>query len=577
MSWIKRLGGRLPDFADVVRRFHIAVLIMAVFTVWLIVQQLGDGIFGEDEEHIFGGFILCGYIAVIMGLISEARGWKRPKGLMLGISIGLPTFLVCYLAKHLDFNVPMAVAAAIVFLGNAAAFRAARHDSNVWNFTQKLWTGAIFAAVGSGIFALGMVAISEAVRSLFGFNIDTLTNDILLPIGLAFLAPIYWMGTLPRYGDVENVSELSFEARALSFLGPWMLAPLVLIYSLIILAYGAKVLFQWELPKGEIATLVTPFLGVGMLVWLMLEPKVLKESGFVKFYRRVWHWVMLAATVLLTIAVFVRIREYGFTTARFLLMLIVTWGFAQSLWFILRSQEKRDIRIPTGIAAALLTFGAFVAEPISIANQFQRASTAKVILGDISNMAVKKNPEAAKKFVGGLEYFIDKEDNENFKKLLPEYEMPYGIYSPDWKQNLRDLGLNDLEYDGVPYRVAYNLASPNPVSIPPNSLFFGSYDLRFKPRSWHDVTYDHIISHEEFIVSFDLEGRRFDIDFEKIFKDLKLIGGDDSDVPIIVPVQNIQSDIGERYQLFILSGYIAFSREHPKLDGEIKIAFVVPD
>ena len=48
-------------------------------------------------------------------------------------------------------------------------------------------------------------------------------------------------------------------------------------------------------------------------------------------------------------------------------------------------------------------------------------------------------------------------------------------------------------------------------------------------------------------------------------------------MPIIVPVQNFQSDIGERYQLFILSGYIAFSREDPKLDGEIKIAFVVPD
>ena len=292
MSWAKRIGGRLPDFADVVRRFPIAVLIMAVFTVWLIVQQLGDGIFGEDEEHIFGGFILCGYIAVIMGLISEARGWKRPKGLMLGISIGLPTFLVCYLAKYLDFNVPMAIAAAIVFLGNAAAFRAARHDSNVWNFSQKLWTGAIFAGVGSGIFAIGMVVIYEAVKSLFGVDIETLAIDILLPIGLAFLAPIYWMGTLPRYGDVEDVSELSFEARALSFLGTWMLAPLVIIYSLIILAYGAKVLFQWELPKGEIAALVTPFLGVGMLVWLMLEPKVLKESGFVKFYRRVWHCLL---------------------------------------------------------------------------------------------------------------------------------------------------------------------------------------------------------------------------------------------------------------------------------------------
>lgn len=576
MSWMKYSGGRLPDFEDVVRRFPVAVLIMGIATIWLIFEIHRDD-FSDDQGYIFGGFIFAGYSAVIGRLIGEARAWSGAKSAVLSIALALSAFLLGAFGERLKFIFPLAIGGAILFLGNAAAWRIARNDASVWNFTQKLWTGAIFAAVGSVIFAVGMFIISEAVRALFGLNLEDITIKTLLPVGLLFLAPVYWMGTLPRYGEAEDVAELSFEARALSFLGTWMLAPLVSIYALIILAYGAKVLLQWELPKGEIAFLVSPFLGVGMLVWLMLEPKVLNQGGFVRFYRAAWHWVMFAATVLLAIAVFVRIREYGFTTVRFLLMLIVIWGFVQSLWFILKSQEKRDIRIPTGIAAALLTFGAFVAEPISIANQFQRASTAKVILGDISNMAVKKNPEAAKKFVGGLEYFIDKEDNENFKKLLPEYEMPHGIYSPDWKQNLRDLGLNDLEYDGVPYRVAYNLASPNPVSIPPNSLFFGSYDLRFRPRSWHDVTYDHIISHEEFIVSFDLEGRRFDVDFEKIFKDLKLIGGDDSDVPIIVPVQNFQSDIGERYQLFILSGYIAFSREDPKLDGEIKIAFVVPD
>ena len=569
MSWVKRLGGRLPDFADVVRRFPIAVLIMGVFTLWIIVQQLGDSIYGEDEAHIFGGFILCGYIAVIMGLISEARGWNRPKGLMLGISIGLPTFLVCYLAKHLDFNVPMAIAAAIVFLGNAAAFRTIRHDSNVWNFTQKLWTGAIFAAVGSVIFALGMGAISEAVRSLFGFRIDNLTYDILLPIGLAFLAPIYWMGTLPRYGDVEDVSELSFEARALSFLGTWMLAPLVIIYSLIILAYGAKILIQWELPKGEIATLVTPFLGVGMLVWLMLEPKVLKESGFVKFYRRVWHWVMLAATVLLAISVFVRIREYGFTTERFLLMLIVIWGFTQSLWFIVRSQGKRDIRVPTGIAAGLLMLGAFAAEPISSINQFQRANTAKVKLANFKPEVVKSNLDEAQRFLGAMKYFVKNGDEKRFKRLLPDREMPIGTYGPKFNELLRLLNLDGLEDNSSKKYVTYSITPKDPMEIVGSGKLYGSYQISIYGENPLKAERDIFININKQAADLVIGEALYPIDFKEVLDQMTIGNRRDYDTEVSFPLIDITSDTGETALLMIVGGdvnHLGHDRESASLE-----------
>jgi len=273
MSWIKRLGGRLPDFEDVVRRFPVAVTTMAIATIWLIIEIHMDD-FRSGREYVFGGFIFAGYAALIGHLIAESRGWASVKSAILALLLAVPAFLFSAFGERLNFNVILGVGAAIVFLGNAAAWRKSRHDPAVWNFTQKLWTGAIFAAVGSAIFAAGMVIISEAVKALFGFNLEDLTIKTLLPIGLLFLAPIYWLGTLPRYGEAEDVGELSFEARALSFLGTWMLAPLVIIYAIIVLAYGAKVLVQWELPKGEIAMLVSPFLGVGMLVWLMLEPKV---------------------------------------------------------------------------------------------------------------------------------------------------------------------------------------------------------------------------------------------------------------------------------------------------------------
>ena len=390
MSWIKRLGGRLPDFEDVVRRFPVPVAIMAAFTLWIIADNHFNVTAYKSEKYIVSGFILAGYIAVVSALCVEARKRSSRLGAMIGLALAIPAFLFSYFSQKLDFSAVMAIGGAILFLGNAAAWRTGRGDRNVWNFTQKLWTGALFAAVGSVIFLIGMLAISEAVRALFGVNLDDLTMDTVLPVGLAFLAPIYWLGTLPRYGEAADVEELSFEARALSFLGTWMLAPLVIIYALIVLAYGIKILVQWDLPKGEIAGLVSPFIGVGMLVWLMLEPKVLKESGFVRFYRKAWHWVMLPAAILLGVAVFVRIGEYGFTVERFFLALVVVWAVVQSLGFTVLPKTRRDIRFPTGLAAGLVMFGAFAAGPISTANQFKRGKVAQnkfqeLAIDDIKN------------------------------------------------------------------------------------------------------------------------------------------------------------------------------------------------
>jgi len=570
MSWAKRLGGRLPDFADVVQRFPIAVLIMAVFTAWIIFQQFNDGVF-EEDAHIFGGFILCGYIAVIMTLISEARGWKRPKGLMLGISVGLPTFLVCYLAKHLDFNVPMAIAAAIIFLGNAAAFRKARQDSNVWNFSQKLWTGAMFAAVGSMIFGLGMVAITEAVSSLFGLEIYSLVENIILPIGLAFLAPLYWLGTLPRYGDVEDVSELSFEARALSFLGTWMLAPLVVIYSLIILAYGVKVLIQWELPKGEIAALVTPFLGVGMLVWLMLEPKIMKESGFVRFYRRVWHWVMLLAAILLAIAVFVRIREYGFTIERFLLTLILIWAFAQSAWFTLKPLGKRDIRIPTCIAASLLMFGAFAAEPISSTHQFMRAKAAKQALTVFNATSLRENPEIAKQFRGSVDYLIRKKDEKRFEALLPNVEMPGSVYGSDYKELMRSLGGERLKDGKFINNQTVDLTGMERLDVTKSARLYFTDFLYLNSTTHFDDKSDIITQGRGFEVTYNLDNNIITIDFDALFESASEAENLGNRLPLL-----LTTETGSRIELYFSGGDLTY--ENDKLTrAAIAPVFVIPD
>ena len=577
MSWMKYSGGRLPDFEDVVRRFSVAVLIMGIATIWLIFEIHRDD-FSDDQGYIFGGFIFAGYSAVIGRLIGEARAWSGAKSAVLSIALALSAFLLGAFGERLKFIFPLAIGGAILFLGNAAAWRIARNDASVWNFTQKLWTGAIFAAVGSVIFAVGMFIISEAVRALFGLNLEDITIKTLLPVGLLFLAPVYWMGTLPRYGEAEDVAELSFEARALSFLGTWMLAPLVSIYALIILAYGTKVLLQWELPKGEIAFLVSPFLGVGMLVWLMLEPKVLKQGGFVRFYRAAWHWVMLPAAILLGVSVIVRIREYGFTPIRLFLAMIVIWAVVQSLWFTMMPQLKRDIRIPTGVAAALLLLGAFAAEPLSASSQFNRALAAKPKLIAFSKGDAVDHPEAVKVFIGAVDFLIRHKEEKYFKRLLPNQKMPENTYGANYTKLIRDFGLETSDSGEKNKRriVEYSVASKMPISIENGAKLYVTPSAAIHNKVRNNKPRGIISWQRGRKLTLTAQGEIFDVNLDGVFSNLEWVGLDDWNVDTLVPPISIVSDKGAVAKLVILDGRVNLLGEEVN-GGEIILAVILSD
>lgn len=576
MSWIRHFGGRLPDFDAVVRRFPIPLLIMAAFTVWIIANNHSDIWSYRDAEYIASGFVLAGYVAVIINLIVERRNASRLICVIVGLGATLSAFILCYFARKLDFTAVMAIVGAIIFLGNAAAWRSGRQDRNVWNFTQKLWTGALFAAVGSIIFALGMVAISEAVKALFGVDIDKFTYETILPIGLAFLAPLYWLGTLPKYGEAEDVTELSFEARALSFLGTWMLAPLVIIYALIVLAYGAKVLMQWDLPKGEIAQLVSPFIGVGMLVWLMLEPKILKESGFVRFYRAAWHWIMLPAALLLGAAVFVRVQALGFTVIRVFLALVVIWAIVQSVWFLFMPKARRDIRVPTALAAGLLIFGAFAAGPMSLMSQYNQAAEAQSKLPSLDADVVRNNPALAKQFLGGIRYLIRQEDQARFNRLLPDRDMPKNTHGPEYNALLKSLGLNDIKVGRYTQRAGFSLGSEQPIQISGDSKIYSASSVSlFNSRTYESGT-SIVTSQRGKNLALLIEGEVYRVNLEAVFRELDLIGQDDETIDIIVPDVPIVSNSGTSARLTILDGRLFYEGDTLR-SGNISFIVIVPN
>lgn len=418
--------GRLAEISTVFARFPIPVGIMGVFTLIMIFFD-SYGAFRGNIGLLCLGLIAAAYACVNIVLAREAHGKNSLIGLQVGLSLVLA--VLAWYSENLRILVPFIVGAGILILGNMVRQGKTRDDLHTWDFTHKIWTGAIFATAGSIIYLLGILAIMAALKSLFGINIKDLMERLLLPIGLGFLAPLYWLSTIPPVD--EDASELyenpSFISKAVAFLGTWLLSPLTLIYALILLTYGLKIVLTGELPKGEIAGLTTPFLIIGTGTWLILDPPFVRGKPLAKLFRKCWFFLSVPAALLLAVAVGVRIGTYGLTWERIALLMCVVWALGLGLWFTFGPKAKRDIRVIPGFAAVLMLVTAFAAQPLSFQNQKGRAidglkgagiMTASGLIKPKDEIVIA-DEDAARKAKGALQYL---ERNDGWDAIEAMFE-----------------------------------------------------------------------------------------------------------------------------------------------------------
>ena len=208
----------------------------------------------------------------------------------------------------------------------------------------------------------------------------------------------------------------------MAFLGTWILSPLTLIYALILLAYALKILLQMKLPNGEIAQLTTPFLLIGTLTWLLLEPPFIQKNALARLFRKLWFVLSVPAAIMLAISVAVRVGEYGLTLQRILLILACLWSLGLAAWFTFAPKTKRDIRIIPALAAVLF----FVAAPIS--HYLSNASQASRFEAALAQMktAQKDNLRPAANAKGALYYLWKHDAKDKARNIIRDagYDVP---------------------------------------------------------------------------------------------------------------------------------------------------------
>lgn len=479
---MNKLLKKLPDLSSVMSRFPIPTAIMAVFTLILVIldPRLTDDYFGR----LLLGLIIAGYVCFCITIVGESREGKRYYLIQI-----ISTLVICiaaWFSCYLRLNLIMALGAILLLLGNIVLWRKTRNDLHVWDFTHKVWTGAVFATVGSIIFLVGVLSIQFALKSLFGVRINRLIEDLIIPIAFGFLAPLYWLSTTPKPTDPyeELIDNPSFVSKAVAFFGTWLLSPLTLIYAVILLAYSVKIIMMRELPKGEIAGLTTPFLIIGALTWLVLQPTFIKEKFLAKLFIKSWFYLSIPAALLLTVSVFVRIENYGLTQERFALVLAVIWALGIGLWFCFAPEKKRDIRYIPGFASILFFIGTFTADFLSVQSQSNRLVSNLERSGLVSEMneitpGIITDKKAAQNVKGTLNFLLQTDEEKRIDRILSRYGYEGSV---ERQMLFKNLGIEDLQ---MPSRYSNNIerrAFSNEdtlIDVRPYSYISGIHSLYF--------------------------------------------------------------------------------------------------
>lgn len=445
LSELKNKWAKTSDLNALFSRFPIVITALGIFAACI---SLRDG-FPSDRVlfNLLVGLVIGLYLAVCETIIAERDG-RRPRWVLQILLIVTLTTLGGF-SQIFRINLWMATGAVLLVLGNSILFRRDKNNLRLWDFTHKIWTGAAFATLGSILYTFGLLAIFALLSTLFGLKIDAVLNYILLPLGLGFFAPLYWLSTVPNPDeDYQELYETpQFVSNSIAFIGTWILAPLTLIYAIILLSYGIKIALEGILPKGEIAELTLPFLLIGTLTFLLLTPPFIQQRRLARLFRRLWFPLSIPASLLLALSVGVRIEAYGLTPERIALAVAVFWSFFLGVWFTFKGAQETDIRIIPGLAAALLVFGAIFSGWMSVYSQTQRFESALrdagILLpnGRLAKSVTDMNIDAARRAKGAVLYLFDAKGERYIQSVLKTSDIPI----ENSAEFMTALALSDIE------------------------------------------------------------------------------------------------------------------------------------
>jgi len=332
-----RLERLVPDLSGVFIRFPVPALLSIALCLYFNVA----GVSGSSGDMVMAGAAAAFFGAGAAHFYAEGVRLGRVTGIALALTVAAVTAVTGYFTRVFSTNLLFLFGGLLPVLMIAAYLRRGVAQGAIWLFNLRLGLAALLAFVVALLFAAGLSAIAEALRILFGAQIGDFHEHVWFT-AISLVAPLYGLSLMPR--DLDEEVDVAHQRgslldRGISVLVNYVAVPVIVIYAVILHAYAVKIVIDGELPKGQIATIVSIFAVGGTGVWLIA-----------------WPWRDLGTRLL---RLFMRLlADYGVTPERYGIALVAIWVAALAIYLAVR-RNHADMRAILGAAAVLLLIGSF--------------------------------------------------------------------------------------------------------------------------------------------------------------------------------------------------------------------------
>ncbi len=237
-----------------------------------------------------------------------------------------------------------------------APFLNNKSSKNFWNYNIQLFIRIVLTAIFTGVMTVGLLLAMASIDELFMLRVPSqYYANVSYTMLFAGSSIIFLLFNSNGLADLKEQREYP---QVLKFFTQFILIPLLLLYSLILYVYLAKIIISWELPRGWVSYLILAYAMVGILALLLVHPLKEESRSWVQVFDRIFYYSLLPLLVLLFVAIFTRVLEYGFTEPRYYVLALAIWLTIIALYFV--TSRDRQIRfIPMSLVLAGLFAIAF--------------------------------------------------------------------------------------------------------------------------------------------------------------------------------------------------------------------------
>lgn len=292
-------------------------------------------------------------------------------------------------------------------------FISGKKFNGLWNYNKYLFIRIIVTHLFSTVLATGLLLALAAIKMLFDVQFDDKIFPEIYVAVFSLFNTWFFVANIPS--DLQALDNQTDYPSGLKVFSQYILLPLLLIYLLILYAYGGKILISWEWPKGIVSYLVLCISLLGGLTFLLLYPYAnTSENQWIKNSTKAYYMLLLPLLFLLFFAIFLRLDDYGITLNRYVILMFGVWVSMVSIYTIMGKTNIKFIPLSLTIILLLSAFGPWSMDNVPKNAQKKRLETLLTKAGIMKNGKVVHEMQWQKE---SIPFFEREMDLSNDKKL----------------------------------------------------------------------------------------------------------------------------------------------------------------